>query len=315
MAAHGSKRVIILALVANAGIAASKFFAFALTRSSSLLAEAIHSVADTGNQVLLLFGMSRAAKPPDERHPFGYKMESYFWSFIVAVMLFTLGGLFALYEGMHKLSDVRAAREAGEAFHMPHAGVAIGVLLVSIALEGYSWFAATREINRVRGGENMIRFIQGSKSTEIIVIWLEDTGALVGLLLSLGGVSLTLATKNPVWDVYATFAIGVLLIAIAIVVARETKSLLIGEAASDSTQARIREIVADTEGVKQVIALRTMQLGEDEILAAIKIEWTAGLAAERIAELTNEIETRIREALPLARYLFIETDVYRGAAS
>ena len=313
MAGHGSKRVILLALAANAGIAASKFFAFALTRSSSLLAEAIHSVADTGNQLLLLFGLKKAAKPPDERHPFGYKMESYFWSFIVAVMLFTLGGLFALYEGMHKLAAVRDARAAGEPFSMPHPEIAYGVLLVSMALEGYSWFAATGEINRVRGKEKMSPFIQGSKSTEIIVIWMEDTGALIGLLLSLTGVTLTLLTKNPVYDVYATFAIGTLLIGIAFIVARKTKSLLIGESATNETKAAIRRIVGDTDGVSRLITLRTMQLGEDEILAAIKIEWQSGLTAETIADITNQIERDIRAGLPQARYLFIETDVYRSA--
>lgn len=314
MAGHGSKRVILLALAANAGIAVSKFFAYALTRSSSLLAEAIHSVADTGNQVLLLFGLSRAAKPPDERHPFGYKMESYFWSFIVAVMLFSLGGLFALYEAVHKLSAVHDAKASAEPFDFPHPEIAIGVLLVSIALEGYSWLAATKEVNRVRGNESLMKFIQGSKSTEIIVIWMEDTGALIGLLLSLAGVTLTLLTKNPVWDVYATFAIGALLIAIAVVVARETKSLLIGESATEATKDTIRKIVRATDGVSRMITLRTMQLGEDEILAAIKIEWEPQLTARDIAEVTNKIETAIRAELPQARYLFIETDVYRSEA-
>jgi cation diffusion facilitator family transporter len=311
--AGGSKKVILLALVANSGIAIAKFIAFFLTRSSSLLAEAIHSVADTGNQLLLLLGMRRAAKPPDERHPFGYKMESYFWSFIVAVMLFSLGGLFALYEAVHKLSEVNAALEAGTAKTMDHVEIAVGVLVVSILLEGYSWLAATREVNRLRGDEGLVSFIESSKSTEIIVIWMEDTGALIGLVFALTGVGLSHVTGNPLWDVYATFAIGVLLVFIAIFVARETKSLLIGEAATEKSQNIIRELVLETDGVVRMMNLRTMQLGEDQFLAAIKVQWDADLTAADLATRSNALEARIRAAIPRARYLFIEADIYDPA--
>ncbi len=310
MSAHGSKKVILLALAANSGIAVAKFVAFFMTASSSLLAEAIHSVADTGNQLLLLFGLRRASKPPDDRHPFGYKMESYFWSFVVAIMLFSLGGLFALYEGFHKHHEVHAALAAGKAVTIDHPMVALAVLVVSIVLEGSSWLAATREINRHRGNESLIEFIESSKSTEIIVIWMEDTGALIGLTFALTGVILSLLTGNPLWDVYATFGIGVLLVCIAFFVARETKSLLIGEAASDESQERIRELVRETPGVVLLMHLRTMQLGEDEFLAAIKIEWEPGLTATEISDRTNALEARIRKAIPLARYLFVETDVF-----
>ncbi|RLB51082.1 MAG: cation transporter [Deltaproteobacteria bacterium] len=308
--AHGSKKVILLALGANTGIAIAKFGAFFLTASASLLAEAIHSLADTGNQLLLLLGMKKASKPPDERHPFGYKMESYFWSFIVAVMLFSLGGLFALYEGLHKLQELDELAAAGEAYEMNRPEVAIGVLLVAIILEGFSWFVATKEINHLRGKESLFQFIEGSKSTEIIVIWMEDTAALVGLFLALGGVGLVMVTGNPYWDAYATFAIGALLVVIAFLVARETKSLLIGEAATQESQDTIRRLAEETEGVVLLMNLRTMQLGEDEFLAALKIQWAAELTVAEVVERTNDLEHRIRTTIPRARYVFVEADVF-----
>ncbi|MEM9069594.1 MAG: cation diffusion facilitator family transporter [Myxococcota bacterium] len=308
--AHGSKKVIYLALGANAGIAIAKFVAFLLTASSSMLAEAIHSVADTGNQILLLWGMKKAARPPDDRHQFGYKMESYFWSFIVAVMLFSLGGLFAIYEGLHKMHALEAAEAAGEAATFAHPEVAIGVLVFGICLEGYSWYAATKVINELRGEEGLFSYIEGSKSTEIIVIWLEDTGALVGLILALIGIGLVLATGNPYWDVYATFAIGVLLVLIAFFVARETKSLLIGESATKEDQDIVRRLVEDTEGVTSLMNMRTLQLGDDEFLVSLKIQWQGDLKVAEVAERTNDLEKRIRESIPGARYVLVEADVF-----
>jgi cation diffusion facilitator family transporter len=307
---HGSKKVVLLALAANFGIATAKFVAFVLTASSAMLAEAIHSLADTGNQLLLLLGMKRASKPPDDRHEFGYKMESYFWSFIVAIMLFSLGGLFAIYEGVHKLYEIRAAMAAGRQMDMENPAVAIAVLLVSIALEGWSWIAATRHVNELRGSQGLVSFIEDSKSTEIIVIWMEDTGALIGLAFALSGVGLVLATGNPMWDVYSTFAIGVLLVVIAFFVARETKSLLIGEAASKESQDIIRKLVTDTEGIKNLMSMRSMQLGEDEFLVALKIQWQAGLPVEVVSRHTNDLEARIRAAIPRARYIFVEPDTF-----
>lgn len=307
---HGSKKVVLMALAANFGIAIAKFVAFFLTASASLLAEAIHSLADTGNQLLLLLGMHRAEKPPDHRHQFGYKMESYFWSFIVAVMLFSLGGLFAIYEGLHKLHELEAALAAGESVRMAHPEVAIGVLVLSILLEGASWVAATRLVNRLRGEQGLISFIEDSKSTEIIVVWMEDTGALIGLFLALTGIVLVLTTGNPLWDAYSTFGIGVLLIFIAFFVARETKSLLIGEAATEASQKQIRDLVEAAEGVHQLMNMRTMQLGEDEFLVTLKIQWESGLAIDEVARMTNVLEAKIREAIPRARYLFVEPDVF-----
>ncbi len=308
--AHGSKKVIVLALGANAGIAVAKFVAYFMTGSASMMAEAIHSLADTSNQLLLLLGMKKASKPPDERHPFGYKMESYFWSFIVAVMLFSLGGLFALYEGIHKIQELDALAKAGEVYEMKNSMIAIVVLAFAIGLEGLSWAVATREVNRLRGDTSLIRFIEGSKSTEIIVIWMEDTAALVGLLLALGGIGLVILTGNPYWDAYATFAIGALLVAVAILVARETKSLLIGEAATPESQETIRRLVVETEGAVELMNLRTMQLGEDEFLAALKIQWDAELTMAQVIERTNDLEHRIRETISRARYVFVEADTF-----
>ncbi len=307
---HGSKKVILLALGANFGIAVAKFVAFLMTQSSSMLAESIHSVADTGNQLLLLLGMNKASRAPDEDHPFGYKMESYFWSFIVALMLFSLGGLFAIYEAFHKLHELHAALAAGETPTMHNPSVAIGVLVVSIALEGYSWFAATREVNRTRGNKTMMQFIKRSKSTEIIVIWMEDTGALVGLLLALGGVGLTLATGNPYWDVYATFAIGGLLVVIAFMVSRETKSLLIGESADKEDLKEIAKLVDETPGVVSLMNMRSMQLGDDEFMVTLKIQWEGDLLISDVAARTNELEDRIRAQSPWARYIIVEPDVF-----
>lgn len=308
--AHGSKKVIYLALGANAGIAIAKFVAFLLTASASLLAEAIHSVADTGNQILLLWGMKKAAKPPDDRHQFGYKMESYFWSFIVAMMLFTLGGLFAIYEGIHKMGELDELMASGGEFQMNHPEVAIGVLVLGIFLEGYSWWAATKEVNRLRGDVGLIEFIEGSKSTEIIVIWMEDSGALIGLMLALAGVGLVLLTGNPYWDAYMTFAIGVLLVLIAFFVARETKSLLLGEAASPESQETIRKLVGETEGVVALMSMRTMHLGEDEFLVTMKIHWEDALPVSEVSSRTNDLEKRIRETDPRARYVFVEADTF-----
>jgi cation diffusion facilitator family transporter len=310
MAGHSSRKVILLALGANAGIAVAKFVAFAFTASSAMLAEAIHSLADTGNQLLLLLGMKRASKPPDDRHPFGYKMESYFWSFIVAIMLFSLGSLFALYEGWHKLHQLNAAIAANESTEMESPMIAIAVLGFSILLEGYSWFVATREVNRLRGDQGLLSFIEDSKSTEIIVIWMEDTGALIGLVLALSGVALTLATGNPYWDAYSTFGIGLLMGAIAFFVARETKSLLIGEGATKQSQDTIRRLTTETDGVVRLMSMRTMQLGEDEFMVAMKVNWENGLSIEDVSERTNALEARIREAIPRARYLFLEPDIY-----
>ena len=304
MASHGSKRVVVFALLANAGIACAKFVAAFLTGSAAMLAEAVHSCADTGNQVLLLVGMSRAKRPPSETHPFGYAMESYFWSFLVAVMLFSLGGLFSIYEGLHKLEEVHEPAEHGGGYF----AVAIAVLLVSIVLEGISWWVATKEVNRHRGKLGLLRYIEESKSPEIIVVWMEDTGAMIGLFLALVGVSLTALTGNPLYDALGSLAIGCLLVVIAVVVGREVKSLLIGEAALPETRETIRRVVESTPGVGRLLNLLTMQMGESEVLVAMKVEWTEKMSSDELVERINAMEKAIHEASPRVRWLFVEPD-------
>ncbi|MHC5009927.1 MAG: cation diffusion facilitator family transporter [Planctomycetota bacterium] len=301
MAGH-SKKVVLFALVANLGIAIAKFIAWLFTRSPAMIAEAIHSVADTSNQILLLFGMYRAARPPSEHHQFGYKMESYFWSFVVAILLFSLGGLFAIYHGYHALQEAAHAE-------MPNYTAAIIVLCVGLLLEGYSWLVATQVVNRLRGPMSLPRFIRRSKSPEVIVVWLEDTGALLGMFIALVGIVLAMITGDVRWDAYASLTIGALLVVIAIVVARETKSLLIGEAASLADQAAIREVVDGFDGVERLLRMRTMQLGEDEILVALAIVWRDDLSGVELAEGINRLEAGIREVVPRARYLFVEPDL------
>lgn len=303
MAAEGGTRAVITALAANLGIAVTKFVAFALTGSSSMLAEAIHSVADSSNQALLLIGGRRARRRATAEHPFGYGRERYIYAFLVAIVLFSVGGLFALYEAWHKISDPHAIDE----WHW----VPIAVLLVAIALEGTALRTAVKESNRTRGRSSWVEFVRRSKSPELPVILLEDTGALLGLLFALAGVSLTLVTGNGVWDGVGTAAIGVLLVAIAIVLATEVKSLLIGESASVEHVRLIRDAIVEGRDVPSVIHMRTMHLGPDELLVAAKIAVDLGDDARDVAEAINGAEARIRRAVPIARLVYLEPDILR----
>ncbi|MFV2176046.1 cation diffusion facilitator family transporter [Actinomadura sp. LOL_016] len=303
MAAEGGTRAVITALAANLGIAVTKFVAFALTGSSSMLAEAIHSVADSSNQALLLIGGRRARRRATAEHPFGYGRERYIYAFLVAIVLFSVGGLFALYEAWHKISDPHSIDE--------WQWVPIAVLLVAIALEGTALRTAVKESNRTRGRSSWVEFVRRSKSPELPVILLEDTGALLGLLFALAGVSLTLATGDGVWDGIGTAAIGVLLVAIAIVLATEVKSLLIGESASDEHVRLIRDAIAEGSDVPSVIHMRTMHLGPDELLVAAKIAVDLRDDARDVAEAINDAEARIRRAVPIARLVYLEPDVLR----
>ncbi|MDQ2625104.1 MAG: cation diffusion facilitator family transporter, partial [Actinomycetota bacterium] len=263
MSTAGGTRAILAALGANLGIAVTKFVAYALTGSSSMLAEAVHSVADSGNQALLLLGGKRARRAATPAHPFGFGRERYLYAFIVAIVLFTVGGLFALYEAWHKFSD-------------PHGfdswqWVPPTVLVVAIVLESFSLRTAVRESNHVRGRQSWVEFVRGSKAPELPVVLLEDIGALLGLVFALVGVSLTLVTGDGRWDAAGTAAIGVLLVVIAVVLAIETRSLLLGEAASPETVATIEAALVG-EGVTSVIHLKTLHVGPEELLVAAKIE-------------------------------------------
>ena len=302
MSAGGGKKAIVAALLANLGIAAAKFVGFALTRSSSMLAEAVHSCADSGNQGLLLLGGRQAAKEADDEHPFGYGRARYFWAFVVALVLFALGSVFALYEGIEKLRHPH---------HIDSAFIAIGILVVAIALEAYSFRTAIVESNHVRGDEGWIAFIRHSKSPELPVVLLEDAGALFGLVLALIGVSVTVVTDDPKWDALGTMSIGLLLGVIAVVLAVEMRSLLIGEGASPADLARVRSAIEDGADVRRIIHIKTLYLGPDELMVAAKVE-VAGESAIAVATAINAAEVRIRAAVPTARVIYLEPDVYRS---
>ncbi|KAB8165159.1 cation diffusion facilitator family transporter [Streptomyces sp. 3MP-14] len=302
MSASGGTKAIVAALCANFAIAVSKFTAAGFSGSSSMLAEGVHSLADAGNQALLLVGGQRAKRAADEEHPFGYGRERYIYAFIVAIVLFSVGGLFAVYEGVEK---IRHPHEI-EHWYWP-----VGVLIFAIIAEIISFRTAIKESNEVRGDQSWTQFVRTAKAPELPVVLLEDLGALVGLVLALGGVGLALATGDGVWDGVGTLCIGVLLVVIAIVLAIETKSLLLGEGAGRASLSRIREAAVDGENVTRVIHMKTLHLGPDELLVAAKIAVNHEDDAASIARAIDEAETRIRAAEPLARVIYLEPDIYR----
>lgn len=298
----GSRKAIIAAFFANLGIAISKFIGFVITGSAGLLAEAAHSVADTGNQGLLMFGSKRGKRPADRAHPFGYGPERYFWAFIVALVLFSMGGLFALYEGIQKL------------FH-PHevenAVVAYVILGVAIALETFSLRTAVREANHVRSGRGWWEYIRGAKAPELPVVLLEDVGAELGLFFALFGLTMAELTGEPRWDAVGSIAIGLLLVAIAFVLAVEMKGLLIGEAASDEHLDAIQTSIGEAPAVNELIHLRTMHLGPDSLLVAAKIDYDHSLSVQQLAEAIDRTEAGLRSAVPLDSVIYIEPDIRR----
>jgi cation diffusion facilitator family transporter len=302
MSAEGGTRAILAALGANLGIAVAKFVGFVITGSSSMLAEAAHSVADSGNQVLLLFGGRRARRAATAEHPFGYGRDRYFYAFVVALVLFTLGSLFSLYEGFHKLRDHGATLERPQ--------VAIVILLVALGLESFSLRTAVVESNRVRGESGWFQFIRRAKAPELPVVLLEDTAALVGLVFALAGVGLSWLTGDTVWDGIATVLIGLLLGVIAVILIVETKSLLIGEGAAPQTVDKIVAALVGP-GVNRVIHLRTQYLGPDELLVAAKIAIPRTTVMERVAGAIDDAERRVRQAVPEARLIYLEPDLDR----
>lgn len=303
MSASGGGKAIVAALGANAGIAVAKFIGFAFTGSSSMLAEGVHSVADTGNQGLLLLGRKRAARAATAEHPFGYGRDRFFYSFVVALMIFTLGSVFALYEGIHKLF-------APEDLSSPI--IAVAILVVAIGLEGYSFRTAVVESRELKGDATWWGFIRTSVNPELPVVLLEDSGALVGLVLALCGVGLAVLTGDPVWDAVGTICIGVLLGVIAMILVVETKSLLIGEGASASLAHTITSSLVGGP-VERVIHLRTQYLGPEELLVAAKIAVPASLPTEAVAEAIDHAEARLRDAVPVARIVYLEPDLDRTA--
>jgi cation diffusion facilitator family transporter len=302
MAAGGGTRAIVAALIANAGIAVAKFIGWLITGSSSMLAEAVHSVADTSNQGLLLLGGRTARRAATPEHPFGYGRDRYFYSFVVALLLFSLGSVFALYEGIHKL-------ESHEPLTSPI--VAVVILVVAIGLETFSFRTAIVESRPLKGSGTWWQFIRQAKVPELPVVLLEDLGALVGLVLALFGVGLSVLTGDPVWDAIGTICIGVLLGVIAIILIIEMKSLLIGEGAAPPVLSDIVSALESGE-VHRVIHIKTQYIGPEEMLVAAKIALAPGLPLESVAATIDAAEARVRERVPDARIIYLEPDLDRA---
>ncbi|MGB4325451.1 MAG: cation diffusion facilitator family transporter [Candidatus Nanopelagicales bacterium] len=306
MSTEGGIKAIFAALIANAGIAVSKFVAFAFTGSSSMLSEAIHSVADSCNQILLLIGNKRASKPADESHPFGYGRRRYVYGFVVAIVLFLVGGLYSLYEGLHKWQNPEPLTDWW---------IAVVVLLVAIGLEGYSFRTAFKEANKSRGRRSLFGFIRASRQPELPVILLEDAGALTGLMFALFGVGAAVITGNGRFDAVGAMSVGVLLVVIAIFLAIEMTAMLVGESALPEEVAAIRAALEGSDGVERVIHLRTMHVGPDELLVAAKIAIHHSDTGAEIAVDIDNAEIALRAAVPSAKYIFLEPDLDRGSMS
>ncbi|MCC9710029.1 cation diffusion facilitator family transporter [Streptomyces sp. MNU76] len=304
MSASGGTKAIVAALAANLAIAVAKFVAFLFSNSSSMLAESVHSLADSGNQALLLLGGKKAKREATAEHPFGYGRERYIYAFLVSIVLFSVGGMFALYEGYEKIKHPHEI----EAWYWP-----VGVLVFAIIAETFSFRTAIKESNVLRGNKSWTEFVRHAKAPELPVVLLEDLGALVGLILALGGVGLALITGDGVWDGIGTLCIGVLLILIAIVLAAETKSLLLGESAGAEEVEKIAQAVVDGDTVTRVIHMRTLHLGPEELLVAAKIAVQHDDTAIEVANAINAAEARIREAVPIARVIYLEPDIYSEA--
>ena len=303
MSTEGGIKAIIAALLANIGIAISKFVAFAFTGSSSMLSEAIHSVADSGNQILLLIGNKRAKKQADESHPFGYGRRRYVYGFIVAIVLFLVGGLFSLYEGIHKWQHPEPLNDWW---------IAVVVLVIAIGLEGFSFRTALREANKSRGKRSLFGFVKAARQPELPVILLEDAGALTGLVLALLGVGAAVITGDGRFDAVGAMGIGTLLIVIAIFLAIEMTAMLVGESALPEEVAAIRKALEDSPGVERVIHLRTVHVGPDELLVAAKIAILESDTGTQISRAINDAEVSLRAAVPSARYIFLEPDLDLG---
>jgi cation diffusion facilitator family transporter len=299
---EGSRRAIVAAMLANLGLAIAKFVAFLATGASSMLAESIHSVADTGNQGLLFWGGSRARREPTPEHAFGFGRERYFWAFIVALVLFSLGAVFAIYEGIHKVQHPQP---------LSRMGWAIGVLGVGVVLEAFSLRTAVVESRQPKGDSTWWEYIRHSKSPELPVVLLEDCGALFGLVLALMGVGLVAWTGDPRWDGIMTIAIGTLLGVIAVVIAIEMKSLLIGESATLATSKQIEAALESHPQVLRVIHMRTQHMGPDQLLVAAKVEFDSQLAISDLARVIDEAEVGVREHVPIAVRIYLEPDLHR----
>lgn len=313
MAAQEGTKAVLAALMANLGIAVTKFIAWGITGASSMLAEAIHSVADSGNQVLLLVGGRRAKREATPEHPFGFGRERYIYSFIVAIVLFSVGGLFALYEAYHKYEEIHEGHP-NELLESDWWWVPLLVLGAAIVMESLSFRTAILESNKVRGGRSWTQFVRGAKAPELPVILLEDLAALLGLVMAFSGISLALLTDNAYWDVAGTTAIGLLLVAVAVTLAIETKSLLLGESASPQAIRAIRDAIEQTAGIDRIIHLKTLHLGPDELLVGAKVAVEHDDTAASVAATIDAAEAAVREREPHATVIYLEPDIYRDRA-
>ena len=309
MSAEGGTKAVVAALAANSFIALTKFVAWGLTGASSMLAEGVHSVADAGNQALLLVGGRRSKRAATEEHPFGYGRDRYIYAFIVAIVLFSVGGLFALYEAFHKYEEVHSGAP-NELLDGGFWWVPLVVLVAAIIAESLSFRTAIRESRKTKGRQSWPRFIRSAKAPELPVILLEDFAALLGLTFALFGVGLTIITHNGYFDVIGTAMIGVLLVAVAITLAMETKSLLLGESATPESVAKIRAALEGTTGVDRVIHMKTLHLGPEEILVAVKIGVGATDSAADVTATIDRAEIAVREAEPMVTALYLEPDIY-----
>ena len=301
MSTAGGTKAIIAAMLANLGIAITKFIAWLVSGSSSMLAEAVHSVADTGNQVLLLRGGRVSKREADSQHPFGYGRERYIYAFVVSIILFSVGGMFSIYEGVDKLMHPHEL----DVVWLP-----ITVLIIAMVLESFSLRTAVRESNRVRGNDTWFQFVRHAKAPELPVVLLEDVAALCGLVLAFLGVGLTIITGNSAFDAIGTLAIGALLVLVAIVLGIETKSLLVGEGASPADVEAIRTAINSDESVEALIHMKTLYLGPEELLVGAKVAFAREKRLVDVATLIDALEERIRAAVPVARVIYIEPDVY-----
>ncbi|HXD61768.1 MAG TPA: cation diffusion facilitator family transporter [Lacisediminihabitans sp.] len=305
MSTSGGNKAIVAALLANLGIAITKFLAWFFSGSASMLAEGVHSLADTGNQLLLLRGGRAARKAADKEHPFGYGRERYVYAFVVSIILFSVGGVFSVYEGVEKLQHPH---------ELENAWLPVLVLLIAMVLEGFSLRTAVKESNHSRGKQSWLQFIRHAKAPELPVVLLEDVAALTGLVFAFLGVGLSVITGNTVFDAIGTLFIGALLVLVAVILGVETKSLLVGEGASSADVVLIRDAINAEESVEALIHMRTLYLGPDELLVGAKVAFASKKKLADVATAINSLEARIREAVPIARVIFIEPDVYVASA-
>lgn len=305
MSTSGGNKAIVAALLANLGIAITKFIAWFFSGSASMLAEGVHSLADTGNQLLLLRGAAASRKTADSEHPFGYGRERYVYAFVVSIILFSVGGVFSIYEGVEKLQHPHS---------LENAWLPMLVLVIAMVLEGLSLRTGVKESNHIRGDESWLSFIRHAKAPELPVVLLEDVAALTGLVFAFLGVGLTVITGNGVFDAIGTLCIGALLVLVAVILGVETKSLLVGEGARPADVVLIRDAINAEPSVEALIHMRTLYLGPDELLVGAKVAFASKKKLADVAAAINALEARIREAVPIARVIFIEPDVYVSRA-